>query len=135
MKLTKKEINFIKPEGVARLATVGRDGVPHNVPVCPLFDRGKVYVATEKGAKKVRNIEANPHATIVFDHYRASWTGLRGVMLQCTVRIVGEKEFKSVRQKFYTKYRKYKSASPIEADDSLILELDPETKFSWGLNG
>jgi nitroimidazol reductase NimA-like FMN-containing flavoprotein (pyridoxamine 5'-phosphate oxidase superfamily) len=132
MKLSKRHLDFIKSQGVARLATVNGDGIPHNVPVCALFERGKVYVGSEKEARKVKNIKENPWAAIVFDEYRDSWTVLRGVMFQCQTRIVDEKEFKKIRRKLYSKYPKYESEAPMEPDDSVIIELVPEKKFSWG---
>jgi nitroimidazol reductase NimA-like FMN-containing flavoprotein (pyridoxamine 5'-phosphate oxidase superfamily) len=132
-KLTRKETNFIKQQGVARLATMGPDNMPHNVPVCPVLDREHVYVASEKSATKVRNIEANPKAALVFDLYRDSWKDLRGVMLRCTARVVDEKEFKRIRRKLYAKYPHYEKDAALEPDDSAIIELTPEKKFSWGL--
>ena len=132
MKLTKTETDFIKSQGVARVATVSGDGVVHNVPVCPVLDRGHVYLATEKDAAKVKNIQANPKATVVFDVYRDSWKGLRGVMLQCDARIVAQKDFKKIRRKLYAKYPKYPTDAAIEPDDSVIIELVPKKKFSWG---
>jgi nitroimidazol reductase NimA-like FMN-containing flavoprotein (pyridoxamine 5'-phosphate oxidase superfamily) len=134
MKLTKREADFIKSQGVARLATIGVDGAPHNVPVCPVFDRGKVYVGTESEAKKVKNIRSNPHVAIVFDQYRDSWNSLRGVMLQCSARILEQKQFKNIRKKLYDKYPKYESESALEPGDSVILEFLPEKKFTWGFD-
>jgi len=132
MKLTKAEIDFIKAQGVSRIATVKANGLPHNVPVCPLWDRGKVYVASETKAVKMRNIQANPQAAIVFDVYRDSWNDLRGVMLQCDAQVVGPKDFKKIRRKLYAKYPKYEKTSPIEPEDSVIIELIPKKKFTWG---
>ena len=132
MKLTKAETDFIKSQGVARIATVSHDGMPHNVPVCPVWDRGKVYIGSEKTAAKVKHIQANPNAAIVFDVYHDSWRGLRGVMLQCTAAVVDEAEFKRIRRKLYAKYPKYKTDAALEPSDSVIIELAPEKKFSWG---
>ena len=132
MKLSRKETDFIKAQGVARLATVNGEGIPHNVPVCPVLDGGNVYVGSDKDAQKVKNIKANPQAAIVFDVYRDSWNGLQGVMIQCRTRIVNEKEFKRIRRKLYAKYPEYESEAPLELDDSVILELAPRKKFSWG---
>ena len=132
MKLTKAETDFIRSQGVARVATVSNSGVAHNVAVCPLLDAGKIYIASEKGAVKVKNIEANPGATIVFDVYHDSWRGLRGVMLQCSAGLVNKKNFNKIRRKFYAKYPKYPTASPIEPEDSVIIQLTPQKKFSWG---
>jgi nitroimidazol reductase NimA-like FMN-containing flavoprotein (pyridoxamine 5'-phosphate oxidase superfamily) len=106
--------------------------MPHSVPVCPVWDQGKVYVGSEKTAVKVKNIQANPKATIVFDVYRDSWKVLQGVMLQCGATLVDEGEFKKIRRKLYAKYPKYKTDAPLEPDDSVIIELTPEKKLSWG---
>jgi general stress protein 26 len=134
MKLSKTYQDFVKSQGVARLATVSGEGVLHNVPVCPVLVDGKVYVGSEKGARKVKNVQANPSATIVFDMYRDSWNGLRGVMLQCRSRIVDEKLFKKIRRKLYAKYPKYEAGAALDPADSVIIELLPENKFSWGFD-
>jgi nitroimidazol reductase NimA-like FMN-containing flavoprotein (pyridoxamine 5'-phosphate oxidase superfamily) len=132
MKLTRTDTDFIKAQRVARIATVSGEGMPHNVPVCPVLDRGKVYVASDKGARKVKNIEASPRAAIVFDEYRDSWKGLRGVLLHCRCGLVDKKDFKRIRRKLYAKYPKYETDAPLDPDDSVIIELVPESKFSWG---
>src|SRR5262245_28100003 len=132
MKLSKELQDFVKAQGVARLATVGDDRVPHNVPVCPVWVDGKVYVASEKTARKVKNILSNAVATITFDVYRDSWNGLRGVMLQCKGRVVDEKLFNKIRRKLDAKYPKYATSAALEPEDSVIVELVPEKKFSWG---
>lgn len=131
MKLSRADTTFLRSQGVARLATVSRDGTPHNVPVCPLVERGKIYFAAEVNARKMKNLRANPRATIVFDVYRDSWRGLRGLMLVCTGRVVDEAEFKKVRRKLYKQYPKYESAAPLGTDDSVIVELTPQQKFGW----
>jgi nitroimidazol reductase NimA-like FMN-containing flavoprotein (pyridoxamine 5'-phosphate oxidase superfamily) len=133
VKLRKSEADFIKSQGVARLATVSREGISQNVPVCPLFDRGNVYVGSEKNARKVKNLRANSHAALVFDVYRDSWKGLRGVMLECSARFVEEREFRRIRRKLYAKYPRYETDAELEPEDSVIIELTPEKKFSWGL--
>jgi len=133
MKLSKKEQTFVKSQGVARLATVGRENMPHNVPVCPVMVDGKTYVASEKDATKVKNIKAHPAATITFDVYQDSWKGLRCVMLQCRCRIVDQKVFKKIRTKLYAKYPKYETDAALDPADSVIIELLPQKKFSWGL--
>ena len=132
MKLRKKEADCVKLQGVARLATVSSEGIPQNVPVCPLFDRGNVYVGSEKNARKVKNLQANSHAAIVFDVYHDSWKGLRGVMLECSARFVEEREVRRIRRKLYGKYTKYETDAELEPEDSVIIELMPEKKFSWG---
>jgi len=133
MKLTKKESDFIKSQNVGRIATVSGDGMPHNVPVCPVLDGGKIYFGTEKNARKVKNIEADPRIAVVFDVYHDSWKNIRGVLLQCEGRIVDSAQFKKARRKLYAKYPQYEKQSALEPEDSVIVELSPATKFSWGL--
>ena len=130
MKLTAEEKNFVECLRVARVATVAADGVPHNVPVCPLFERNKIYFATERKARKLRNIEANLNVTVVFDEYTEAWDYIRGVMFQGKARIVGARDFRQLRKKIYAKYSQYESNSPIGERDSVIVQVTPERKFS-----
>jgi nitroimidazol reductase NimA-like FMN-containing flavoprotein (pyridoxamine 5'-phosphate oxidase superfamily) len=133
MKLTTKEKGFVESLRVARVATVASDGVPHNVPVCPLFQNNRIYFGTERSARKVRNIEANPTVTVVFDEYTEAWNYLRGIMLQGNARIVTAKEFREFRKKIYAKYSQYERSAPLGDRDSVIVEVTPERKFSWGI--
>jgi hypothetical protein len=36
-----------------------------------------------------------------------------------------------IRRKLYKQYPQYESAAPIEPEDSVIVELDPRSKFGW----
>ncbi|HYR83116.1 MAG TPA: pyridoxamine 5'-phosphate oxidase family protein [Terriglobia bacterium] len=133
MKLRKTEKDFLQYQRVARVATVDSNGVPHNVPVCPLMERDKIYFATERKAKKVRNIQANPNVTVVFDEYTEVWSFLRGVMIQGKARLVDKKQFQELRKKMYVKFSQYESNAPIGERDSVIVEVTPGRKLSWGL--
>jgi nitroimidazol reductase NimA-like FMN-containing flavoprotein (pyridoxamine 5'-phosphate oxidase superfamily) len=132
MKWRKAEINFVDAARVARLATVDKRGIPHSVPICPLLAGGKLYFGTEAGAKKVRNLKAHPEVALVFDEYTEDWEHLRGVMIEGQARVVGGRKFRAIRKKLYTKYLLYRSAAPLHAADSVIIEIIPRKKFSWG---
>jgi len=133
MKLTTKEKEFAESLRVARVATVASNGVPHNVPVCPLFDKNKIYFGTERSARKLRNIEGNPHVTAVFDEYSDAWSYIRGIMVQGKARVLNAKEFRQIRKKIYAKYSQYEQSSPLDERDSAIVEVTLERKFSWGI--
>ena len=133
MKISNAESSFIKMLGVARVATVSAEGVPHVVPVCPLLDGSRIYFASESGAKKMHNIEANPEIAIVFDQYRESWRGLKGIMIEGHAKLVDRKTFNRVRSKLYKKYPRYESDAALEFGESSIIEVVPKKKFSWGL--
>jgi nitroimidazol reductase NimA-like FMN-containing flavoprotein (pyridoxamine 5'-phosphate oxidase superfamily) len=133
MKLTEAERTFIETMRVMRVATVDADGTPHSVPVCPLVNKDKVYFATERNARKVRNIKVNPSIAVVFDEYSEAWNYLRGVMIQGTARIVNAAEFRRLRKGLYAKFPQYETEAALGERDSVIVELTPEHKFSWGL--
>ena len=132
MKLDTKEREFVAGLRVARVATVASDGTPHNVPVCPVFEKNKIYFGTEKNARKVRNIQANSSVTVVFDEYSEAWDYIRGVMFQGKARVVNTKEFRAIRKKLYDKYSQYEHSAPLGERDSVIVEVTPGHKFSWG---
>jgi len=133
MEWTTAEKDFVSSSRVARLATVNSEGIPHNVPVCPLLDGDKIYFGTEAQAKKVRNIKANRNVAIVLDDYTETWSNLRGIMVQGKARVVNTEEFQRVRQKIYSKYLQYESEAPLTEEDSVIVEITLQKKFNWGL--
>jgi nitroimidazol reductase NimA-like FMN-containing flavoprotein (pyridoxamine 5'-phosphate oxidase superfamily) len=132
MKWRKSEKVFVDRARVARLATADARGVPHNVPICPLFDNGKIYFGTDVGTKKLRNIKANPNVAVVFDDYTEAWDHLRGITIQGEARVVDRQKFRRVRNKIYAKYLQYEPAAPLTQGDTAIVEVIPQEKFSWG---
>ena len=132
MKIPSRELSLMKKMGVARVATVDAGGVPHVVPVCPLVEGSRIYFASESSAKKIQNIKTNPEIAIVFDEYRDSWRGLKGVMIRGQAKLVDRKMFARVRSKLYKKYPKYESDAPLEFGESSVIEITPEGKVAWG---
>src|SRR3712207_6374888 len=92
------ERRFVEGQRVGRLATAGRDGMPHVVPVCFALSGGTLYVTIDEkpkrrpGAvlKRLRNIAENPAAAIVFDRYDEDWARLGWVMLRGRAEILAE---------------------------------------------
>lgn len=65
---------------VGRLATVGKDGRPHLVPItfALLGEDTLVSVVDHKPKRTTRlrrlaNIDAHPHVAVLVDHYEADW--------------------------------------------------------------
>jgi PPOX class probable F420-dependent enzyme len=79
---------------VARLATVGRDGRPHLVPICFVIEGDVLYTAVDEKPKRTRrlkrlaNVEANPQVEVLIDHYDDDWSRLWWVRLRGRARIV-----------------------------------------------
>ena len=78
---------------VARLATVTPDGMPHLVPVVFAVSDNVVYTAVDAKPKTTRrlrrlaNIESNPRASVLVDHYADDWTQLWWVRVDGTAAI------------------------------------------------
>ena len=106
---------------VARLATVGRDGRPHLVPITfAADDDGTLYFAIDQKPKKsvdlqrLRNIEANPAVCVLVDHYDDDWTTLWWVRIDGSARIVGEgPDFERAIAMLTERYAQYRSVRPL----------------------
>ena len=133
-RLSGKVLAFIRSQRVARVATVGREGDPHNVAVCAVALSGRIYFASETNARKVRNLQQNPRAALAFDHYTEDWKQLAGALIVGTCSIIEHgPTFQRARRALYRKYKQYARVSPIEAGESVIIALSPTSSFSWGL--
>lgn len=83
---------------VARLATVGKDGRPHVVPICFALDGDTLYTAVDEKPKSTRrlrrlaNIEADPQVEILIDHWDEDWSRLWWVRLSGRARVVEHDE-------------------------------------------
>lgn len=134
MRLKKAEADFIRWARVCRVATVDPDGMPHNVPVCPLLEANKLYFASAADAKKVRNLESNPCLALAFDDYTEAWEGLKGVMVQGKATCIPRgPRFRTIRRLLYQKYPQYEREAPLEEGESVVVEVSIQKVFSWGL--
>ena len=83
---------------VARLATVTPAGRPHVVPCCfVLGDDGDVVYSAVDGKPKstlelrrLANIRANPHASLLVDHYADDWSALWWVRVDGSARVIAD---------------------------------------------
>ncbi len=104
---------------VAHLATVGRGGRPHIVPITFAAGDGVLYSAIDQKPKKtvhlqrLRNIEANPEVSVLFDQYEEDWTKLWWVRIDGRARILSEgAEFENGLELLVKRYAQYRSAHP-----------------------
>ncbi|HEX9099011.1 MAG TPA: TIGR03668 family PPOX class F420-dependent oxidoreductase [Candidatus Dormibacteraeota bacterium] len=108
---------------VARLATAGREGRPHIVPITFALDDETIYFAIDFKPKKtadlqrLRNIEANPSVSVLVDHYEEDWTRLWWVRADGSARIVidgatFERGIALLTER-YAQYRSVRPAGPV----------------------
>ena len=81
---------------VARLATVTPDGHPHVVPITFALQGDIIVTAiddkpkTTTNLQRLKNIDAHPFASVVFDRYDEEWSSLWWVRADGNARIVTE---------------------------------------------
>ena len=77
----------LRSEEIAWLTTVRPDGQPQSVPVWFLWDREGFLVYSRPGARKLRNIEANPKINL---NLNSNENGGDVVRAECVAEVVGD---------------------------------------------
>jgi PPOX class probable F420-dependent enzyme len=115
-------------ERVARLATV-RAGGTHVVPICFAVEGDLVYWAVDEKPKRTRrlqrleNIRANPHVSVLADHYDEDWTKLWWVRADGVARVVHDHEQEArALELLRAKYAQYEQASPAGPVVEIVVE-------------
>jgi general stress protein 26 len=133
-KFSKNDIEFMQKIPVCRLATVANNCAPIVRPVWPVFDGKNVYIATDFGTAKLKQIEANPKVSVVFDDYdRENWISLRGIRVQGTasVLIKGE-DYNHAHTLLKEKYPEYRSEEGVwEEGEVPIIKIAPQSVAKW----
>ena len=134
MRLRKSLGQLIEWERVCHVATVSSRRVPHLVPVCHVVVNGKLYFASEKDARKVRNLRTTPSIAVTVDLYSDDRSQLKGVMIQGTAKLIEKgPRFRGIRKRLYAKYPQYPQQAALAQSESVIVEVTPTNVFSWGL--
>ena len=84
VEFTIEELEFLRSQRIARLATVGPSGWPHVVPVMYSIDEAGVFEFDVDGVK-LRNLSSEPRAAMVVDAMGPK----RGVSMQGRVELIG----------------------------------------------
>jgi PPOX class probable F420-dependent enzyme len=74
---------LLEEERTMILATLGRDGWPHLMPMWYVVRDGECWAWTYAKSQKVRNLERDPRCTLEVETGER-YDELRGVMLRCT---------------------------------------------------
>jgi pyridoxamine 5'-phosphate oxidase family protein len=120
---TEKEIEYLRGQRLGRLATVGRDGSPHVVPVGfrldPEDEAIEIGGHAIKGSKKWRDLQGNPHVAFVIDDLERvdPWTP-RGLEVRGRAELHEEGG-----ERFGTGW------------DAAWIRIQPGRIVSWGIEG
>jgi PPOX class probable F420-dependent enzyme len=126
---------------VGHLAT--SDGTrPSVVPVCFVLLGDTLYQAIDAKPKsvsagrlrRVRNIQANPNAALLIDHYVEDWRRLWWVLLQGRARLLatGPEQARAITS-LRRKYLQYRTTTPLTSN-ALVIALDVGRLRHWQAN-
>jgi PPOX class probable F420-dependent enzyme len=138
MRLTRNASRLIHSARVAHLATTGKDGQPHVIPICFVFD-GKCFYspidekpkrAAPQKLQRLKNITENPRVALVIDRYDDDWSNLAWVLIFGTARAIksGVRHRRGVTllRKKYPQYRSMK------IDRLPMIWITPKRIRAWG---
>ncbi len=126
---------------LAHLATSTKDGKPHVVPICYVYDGASIYSPIDEKPKRaspnrlrrVLNIVENPHVSLVVDRYGEDWSELRYVIMRGFAEIVREgEEQKRAVSLLREKYSQYRS---MKLEGRPIIKITPARVIAWSTSG
>lgn len=135
--LTPSQTALLTATPVGRLATADAAGRPHVIPVCFACDGRRIYSALDAKPKRgrladlrrVRNIRANPQASLVIDHYEADWSRLWYLLVSGTAELIDAgDEHAAALALLRAKYPQYRAMA---LDDNPIIRITPQRAVGW----
>jgi PPOX class probable F420-dependent enzyme len=134
--LSARERRFVESRRVGRLATAGRDGAPHVVPICFALSEAVLYVTMDEKPKRsarhkrLRNLAENPAAAVVVDRYDEDRDRLGWVMLRGPAEILESGREHDDAQALLR--RKYAQLATMRIDRLPVIALRIAKVASWG---
>lgn len=121
---------FVRDSQVCRIATVKRDGVPHIIPVCPVFDGETLYVDIAQDGVSASGVKANSRVTVLVDEYDDDWNKLRAVILRTRAEPIEGDRQDAAWSMFREKFPQHAS---VNWNPRLTLALHIESWTQWGV--
>ncbi len=116
---------FLERPLIARLATIDVDDYPHNVPLWFMLDGASIVMVSERAARKVRNLRANPRAALTVGGDAGDGAGY---MIKGDVSIEEDID-KAILRKLTYRYEVKERADELliewANDDIIVLRLQP----------
>ena len=125
---------------VGHLATADAEGTPHVIPVCFATDGRVIYSVLDQKPKRasltrlrrIKNILANPQATLVVDHYEEDWSRLWYLLVMGRAELLLEGEEHTAAVGILRgKYQQYQA---MDIDRNPVIKITPSRVVSWGSN-
>ena len=122
---------------IATLATHNPDASIHIVAVWYWFDGADIFVATASNTRKARNLQANPHASLMVDSRDPAASF--GVTIAGTAQILAGESSQKYNGNVHRKYLSQAAlgdprVGPVfTAWDNITIQLTPSSLFAWDL--
>ena len=135
--MTEEQIRRLNQAPVGRLATADAQGRPHVIPICFALDGQSIYSVLDAkpkrgsltGLRRVRNILANPHVSLVVDHYDSDWTRLWYILISGSAQLIYEgAEQERAVEILREKYPQYRA---MELEGNPVIKITPERVTGW----
>jgi PPOX class probable F420-dependent enzyme len=131
---------FIREHRVARLATADREGRPLVIPICYVLDGDAIYSSIDekpksvaaRSLKRVRNIEANPHVSLVIDDYSDDWSRLAYVLVGGLAEVIPAGVVEQVRTVELLR-EKYPQYLAMAIEERPIIKIAPTRIKRWAM--
>jgi len=124
---------FLKTQKILHLTTIGRNKIPHIVPVWYMYSSKKIYIGTNTKTQKAKNVKKNNKVAFCVDVGINS--PIYGVMGQGNANIILENnKVKKIAEKILLRYFKNmqnKSAIELLDNTNCIIEIIPEKLSVW----
>jgi PPOX class probable F420-dependent enzyme len=110
---------FLEEQRTVVVATNGRDGWPHLMPLWYLVRDGELWSWTYAKSQKVRNLERDPRATLQVEAGE-QYHELRGAMIEARVEI--HRDLETVAAFGVALFERYTGTSPLPAEVAVAVE-------------
>ena len=126
----------------AHLATASADADPHLIPVVFALHDDAIWIAIDEKPKttlrlrRLRNIEDNPRAALLIDHYDDDWSRLWWVLLRGPAEVWWPQTWTAERaQAAIAALRaRYPQYAQMALEERPLLRLIPERVTRWSAN-
>jgi PPOX class probable F420-dependent enzyme len=119
---------------VGHLATVTDEGRPHVVPCTFALHEGRIYTAVDakpkrtQRLKRLANLRAHPHASLLVDHYEEDWARLWWIRVDGPAgEVLDTAERQRALAALAAKYPQYRDTPPAGP----VIRLVAERWRSW----
>lgn len=126
---SKNEMEFLKQNELCRLTTSSKTGELHIVPVSYVFHGGLVYVVTDYGTRKLRNLRENSSAAVLIDTNATR----KALLVSGKVQLIEKGEdYLRIYKLFHSRLAWVRRA-PWKEGEAPFVKITPTFRTGWGL--